>query len=86
MLCIRASIDTLYWVKSHVIRIQNAIKLIWGGGGGGGGNNDRVFLRCLHGKVDTTISCVCVHVLLAPPSALGAWSMALVLWLPYYCR
>ena len=34
-------------------------------------------LKCLHGKVDTTISCVCVHVLLAPPSVVGAWSMAL---------
>ena len=29
---------------------------------------------------------VCVHVLLAPPSVLGAWSMILLLWLPinYY--
>ena len=26
---------------------------------------------------------LCVHVLLAPPSVLGAWSMALVLWLPF---
>ena len=42
-------------------------------------------LRYLHIKVDTTISCVCVRVLLAPPS-FGAWSMTLVLWLPlkYY--
>ena len=36
-------------------------------------------LRCLQGKVDTTILCVYIHVLLAPPSVLGAWSMALVL-------
>ena len=28
---------------------------------------------------------VCVHVLLAPPSVLGAWSMVLVLWLPFKC-
>ena len=42
--------------------------------------------RCLHGKVDTTLSCtVCVHIVLAPPSVLGAWSMALVLWLPFEC-
>ena len=34
---------------------------------GGGGR-----LRCLHGKVDTTIN-VCVHVVLAPLSVLGAW-------------
>ena len=26
---------------------------------------------------------VCVHVVLAPPSVLGAWSMALGLWLPF---
>ena len=24
-------------------------------------------------KADTTILCVCVHILLAPPSVLGAW-------------
>ena len=28
---------------------------------------------------------VCVFVVLAPPSVLGAWSMALVLWLPFEC-
>ena len=26
---------------------------------------------------------MCVHVLLAPPSVLSAWSTALVLWLPF---
>ena len=43
---------------------------------------------CLHGKVDTTINYfhMCVHVLLAPPTVLGLWSIVLVLWLPikYY--
>ena len=28
---------------------------------------------------------VCVYVVLAPPSVLGEWSMALVLWLPFEC-
>ena len=28
---------------------------------------------------------VCVHVVLALPSVLGAWSMALVPWLPFEC-
>ena len=37
-------------------------------------------LRCPHSKADTTISCVYgVHVLLALPSVLGVWSMALAL-------
>ena len=31
----------------------------------------------------TLLFYVCVHVLLAPPSVLGAWSKALVLWLPF---
>ena len=39
-------------------------------------------LRCLHGKVDNIVSCVCMYVLLVLPSGLSAWLMALVLWLP----
>ena len=41
---------------------------------GGFGDDDR--LRCLHGTVDTTISCVCTC---TPSSVLGTWSMGLVL-------
>ena len=41
-------------------------------------------LRCLHGKVDITIS-LCVQVVFSPPTVLGVWSMALVLWLPFEC-
>ena len=50
-----------------------------------GDTGDGGRLRYLRGKVDTTISYVCVHVLLALPSVLCAWSMALVLWLPFEC-
>ena len=41
-------------------------------------------LRCLGGETDT--ACSYVHLLTVPPIALGAWSMALVLWQPpeYY--
>ena len=41
-------------------------------------------LKRQHGKVDTTLH-ICVHVVLAPPGLLGAWSMALWLWLPFQC-
>ena len=47
---------------------------------GGGGR-----LRCLHGKVDTTISCMCTC-RVGSTSVPGVWSMALELWLPVeYC-
>ena len=41
----------------------------------------------MHGKVDTTISCiyVCLYALLALPSVLGVWSIAVVLCLPFEC-
>ena len=47
-------------------------------------------LRCLGGETDTCVSVcsigVCLFVKQVAPIALGAWSVALVLWLPpeYY--
>ena len=52
-----------------------ATDFIWGTGGCYSGR-----FSCLHGKVDITISCVCTYIiLLALPSVLDAWSVALVL-------
>ena len=55
-------VGTYYAFYTH--KIQNS-----SGELGDVGDSSR--LRCLHGKVDTTIFHVCVHVLLAPPSVLG---------------
>ena len=42
-------------------------------------------LRCLHVRYTPPFH-VCVHIVLAPPTVLGAWSLALVLWLPFGCH
>ena len=40
-------------------------------------------LRCLHGKLDTTISCVCTFNVGSAQCPGREWSMALVLWLSF---
>ena len=55
------------------------------GTGGCWGQSMVVRLRCLHSKVDTTISYhVCVYVFLAWLSVLGVWCETVVLWLQLF--
>ena len=70
----------IYGDNPHVQQTQSQIASgeLQGDAGGRGE------LRCIGGETDT--SCSSVRLLTVPPIALGAWSMALVLWQPpmYY--